>query len=169
VCEPAGQLQERDYRAYCQTSLPRVYGYLRSRCGGSQQLAEDLAQEVFMAAAVEVRRSGTLPPMPWLYTVARNKLVDHVRRQEREQRALQLAWDAPEEPEDLSWMTAADVQHTLDALPALQRTALTLYYADGLPLHEVASLLGRSEHAVESLLARGRAAFRRAHPGGGDD
>jgi RNA polymerase sigma-70 factor (ECF subfamily) len=104
-----------------------------------------------------------------LFTVARNKLVDHVRREERERRALQLAWDAPEEPEDLSWMTAADVQHTLDALPAAQRLALTLYYAEGLSLAEVAGLLGRSEHAVESLLARGRAAFRRLHPGGGHE
>ena len=169
MSEPAGGLQERDYRAYCQSSMPRVYGYLRARCGGSRPLVEDLTQEVFMAAAVEVRRSGALPPLPWLFTVARNKLVDHVRRQEREQRALTLAWDEPDVPEDLSWMTAADVQHTLDALPPLQRAALTLYYADGLSLTEVARLLDRSEHAVESLLARGRAAFRRAHPGGGDD
>ena len=50
---------------------------------------------------------------------------------------------------------------SLNALPALQRAALGLRYLDDLPVPEVARLLGRSVHATESLLVRGREGLRR--------
>lgn len=50
----------------------------------------------------------------------------------------------------------------LAALPPAQRQALVLRHADGLSVPEVALALGRSVHATESLLARGRAGFKRA-------
>jgi RNA polymerase sigma-70 factor (ECF subfamily) len=49
----------------------------------------------------------------------------------------------------------------LDALPASQRLAIVLRYVDGLSVPEIARQTGKSVHAVESLLARGRAAFKR--------
>lgn len=69
------------------TALPQVYGYLLSRCR-RQQLAEDLTAEVFLAAVAVVRRPD--PPtvsLPWLIGTARHKLVDHWRRQSREDAA----------------------------------------------------------------------------------
>jgi RNA polymerase sigma-70 factor (ECF subfamily) len=56
---------------------------------------------------------------------------------------------------DREWVRAA-----LAELPPFQRLALTLRYLDGLTVAEIAAALGRSEHAVESLLARGRVALR---------
>jgi RNA polymerase sigma-70 factor (ECF subfamily) len=50
----------------------------------------------------------------------------------------------------------------LTAVPASQRAALSLRYLDDLSVPEVARSLGKSLHATESLLARGRDAFRRA-------
>jgi RNA polymerase sigma-70 factor (ECF subfamily) len=50
-----------------------------------------------------------------------------------------------------------------------QREALILHYCDGLPVAEVAALLGRSVSATESLLARGRASFRQRYLEAGDD
>src|SRR2546423_513949 len=69
-------------------ALPQVYGYLLSRCG-DVALAEDLAAECFLAAAVAVRKPE--PPrltVAWLIGVAPHKLVDHWRAQERERRRL---------------------------------------------------------------------------------
>ena len=51
----------------------------------------------------------------------------------------------------------------LDRLPATQRAALLLAYADGLSVREIGRTLGRSEKAVESILTRGRAGFRSAY------
>ena len=49
------------------------------------------------------------------------------------------------------------------------RAALTLRYVDGLPVAEVADLLGRTVHATEALLVRARAAFRRTYEKGASD
>ena len=48
----------------------------------------------------------------------------------------------------------------LDALPTSQRLAISLRYLDGLSVPEIARELSKSVHAVESLLARGRATFK---------
>lgn len=57
----------------------------------------------------------------------------------------------------------------LAALPQSQRQALVLRYLDDFPVPEIAAALGRSTHAVESLLARGRAGFKRAYSEAGMD
>ncbi len=153
-------------------AVPQVYGFLRPRCD-SDQVAEDLTAEVFLAAVTAVRR-GTVGELStaWLVGVARHKLVDHWRRQARDDRKLQLAADQPAVPDD-PWDAQLDAIRAHEVLAALDvhhRSALTLRYLDDLPVAEVADFLGRSLHATEALLTRARSAFRRAYEkGGGDD
>jgi RNA polymerase sigma-70 factor (ECF subfamily) len=149
------------------TALPQVYGYLLSRCG-QRALAEDLTAETFLAAVDAVRR---VPPAPvsaaWLVGVARHKLVDHWRRQAREDARLRAVGELTVTVED-PWEEHLDTLRTrevLDRLGAHHRAALTLRYLDGLPVPEVARLLDRNLHATEALLVRARAAFRRAYGG----
>jgi len=159
-------------------ALPHVYGYLISRCR-DRSLAEDLTAETFLAAVAAVRGS---PPRPaplalstaWLVGVARHKLADHWRRQERESRGLRLAHAAAHavaaEHED-PWETEIEVlraRAVLDRLGPHHRAALTLRYLDGLPVPEVAEHLGRGLHATEALLTRARAAFRQLYLRGED-
>src|SRR4051812_34623244 len=75
-------------------ALPEVYGYLVRRCD-SAAIAEDLTSETFMAAVDAVQRDR-VPQMAtaWLIAVARHKLVDHWRRQAREEAKLALASDS---------------------------------------------------------------------------
>jgi len=151
-------------------ALPRVYGYLFSRCG-TASTAEDLTSETFLAAADAVVR-GNCPPMStaWLIGVARHKLVDHWRRKGREERGLQAAGTDAVESDD-PWDIELDVlaaRATLDRLAPHHRAALTLRYIDDLPVSEVATVLERTLHATEGLLVRARAAFRHAYVLGGD-
>ncbi|MFD0665224.1 RNA polymerase sigma factor [Thermocatellispora tengchongensis] len=102
--------------------------------------------------------------MGWLIGVARHKLVDHWRRAEREERGLRLVsgsarddWFEDPWDERLDAMLAREV---LGSLGPHHRAALTLRYLDGLPVPEVADLLGRTVHATEALLVRARKAFR---------
>lgn len=155
-------------------ALPEVHGYLLTRCRDSQ-LAEDLAADTFLAAVSAVRR-GTVPDLTvaWLITVARNKLVDHWRRQEREERKLRLIHaEADPVTDDWDQHLDAEVAHgVLAGLGAHHRSALSLRYLDGLSVPEVADALGRTVHATEALLVRARGAFRRAydeHGGAGHD
>src|SRR5689334_8247805 len=78
------------FLALYDTALPEVYGYLLHRCG-DVALAEDLTSEVFLAAAHSIRYGGPADlTVAWLIGVARNKLVDHWRKKDREDRGLLL-------------------------------------------------------------------------------
>jgi RNA polymerase sigma-70 factor (ECF subfamily) len=157
--DAAGELRE-----LFDDALPRVYGYLLPRCGRAA-LAEDLTSETFLAAADAVRRDERAPvSVPWLIGVARHKLVDHWRREAREERNLRAAGGAEDvdDPWDIE-LDALRAQETLGRLAAHHRAALTLRYLDDLPVARVAELLERSVHSAEGLLVRARAAFRRAY------
>jgi RNA polymerase sigma-70 factor, ECF subfamily len=142
-------------------ALPEVYGYLLHRCADAP-LAEDLTAETFLAAARAIA-DGSAPAvgLPWLVAVARNKLVDHWRRREREERALRLVAEpaSPRAPSD----TEGRGLEVLRRLPADYRAALVLRHVDGLPVPDVAASLERSLHATEALLSRARRAFRRLY------
>jgi RNA polymerase sigma-70 factor (ECF subfamily) len=155
--------------------LAEVYGFALARCG-DRALAEDVTQEAF-AAAVTAWRAGRPDAFgaPFLVTVARNKLVDHWRRAQREETKRVRAYEpcVGDVDEFLAEIeTAARRERVLAALADLslaQRTALTFHYLDGLPVAELARQLGSSEHAAESLLARAREKFRIAYRKSGDD
>jgi RNA polymerase sigma-70 factor (ECF subfamily) len=152
------------------SALPEVYGYLVRRCDGPT-VAEDLTAETFLAAVTAVQK-GTVPQLTtaWLIGVARHKLVDHWRRQARDERNLRAVADEPA-PEDDPWdaqLDAAVAHEVLGRLGAHHRSALMLRYLDGLSVPEVAEHLGRTVHATEALLVRARLAFRRAYEGSDD-
>ncbi|MBW3642527.1 MAG: RNA polymerase sigma factor [Actinobacteria bacterium] len=147
-------------------ALPRVYGYLLSRCG-RVPLAQDLTAQTFLAAVGAVRGDERVVlSVGWLIGVARHKLIDHWRAQEREERGLRLTWGGDEPEHDDPWdaeLDALRARATLARLSPRHRAALTLRYFDDLPVAEVATHLQRSVHATEGLLVRARAAFRRAY------
>ena len=156
-----------DFRAFYEDALSKVYGYFLCRCGGDPSIAEDLTQETFVSGIRELQRGAIVAaPVPWILGIARHKLVDHYRRREREERKLAAIGGAAEVEDLLAWGGEEDRQRAIEALDqvaASQRAALVLHYLDGFPVAEVARMLGKSEHATESLLARGRERFKRAY------
>jgi RNA polymerase sigma-70 factor (ECF subfamily) len=158
-----------DFSRFCREALPAVYSYLFSRCGRSRSVAEDLTQETFLAAvAIAKAGDGRAVSVPWLIGVARHKLIDHIRRRDRDdrrRRALEqnaVIGGTSDVARELAFAT-------LDELPPSQRAAMVLHYIDGLPVGDVAAVLGKSVHATESLLARGRESFRRNYQKDHDD
>jgi RNA polymerase sigma-70 factor (ECF subfamily) len=150
-------------------ALPQVYGYLYDRCRDAPT-AEDLTAETFVAAVRAAGRSDEVS-VPWLIGVARHKLVDHWRRRDRDERLVARITDQPvarNDPWDVH-LDALRVEDVLARLGAHHRAALTLRYVDGLPVPEVADLLGRTVHATEALLVRARGAFRRLYESGEGD
>jgi hypothetical protein len=82
-------LDPEKFRAFYEEALPGIYGYFLHRCGGSVPVAEDLTQETFLASVDELKR-GRRPeaPIPWIYGIARHKLLDHYRMQARAEQPL---------------------------------------------------------------------------------
>ncbi len=160
-----------DITAWFDDALPRIYGYFIPRVGGRVAIAEDLTQET-MLAAVRTDRGPAGPDsvMPWLFGIARHKLMDYYRKQERDLRHFGRQVPEDDVPEgdlslpdlDLESLPVRDaVIATLDALTPRHRAALVLRYLDGCDLPFVAASLGISFDAAESVLRRARNAFRR--------
>jgi RNA polymerase sigma-70 factor (ECF subfamily) len=147
-------------------ALPRIFGYFLPRVGGNIQTAEDLTQET-MLAAVRSQNGGTNVEqiMPWLFGIARHKLVDHYRQANHHTEPgddNEVAVDVDRLPSlDLNTIHVRDaVIATLDTLPPRQRLAIVLRYLDDQPVADVATSLDLSLQATESLLARARRTFR---------
>jgi RNA polymerase sigma-70 factor (ECF subfamily) len=148
----------------------RVYAYLFGRCGGEASLAEELTQLTFIDA-IRHRETydGRADSVTWLIAIGRNRLLDHLRRQEREERRrlrIVVREIAVDDGQGAAWHTLEDrdqIVRAMHLLPATQRAALILHHVDGLPVRDVAVAMGRSQTAVESLLSRGRERFRRVY------
>jgi RNA polymerase sigma-70 factor, ECF subfamily len=163
-----------DAVAWFDEAVPLLFGYFIVRVGGRVDVAEDLTQETMLSTtSASGRVPDSVPVMAWLYGIARHKLVDHYRREEQDRRrfgraSLQDVIDiGPSSPLghlDLDAIhTRDDIVATLDQLPPRQCAALVLRYFDGCDVATTAALLDLGEHAAESLLARGRTAFRRLY------
>jgi RNA polymerase sigma-70 factor (ECF subfamily) len=150
-------------------ALVEAYRYLRPRCG-STTLAEDLTSESILAA-VDRLTAGEIDRLtvPYVVGIARHKLVDHWRRAERDRRRLALLSGFAQE----SWTDAVfepdRAAATLAGLSPMHRSVLTLRYVDDLRVTDVATHIGRSVEATETLLTRAKRAFRNAYERTEDD
>jgi RNA polymerase sigma-70 factor (ECF subfamily) len=143
-----------------------VIGFLAYRLGGDRALAEDLAQETYLAAYRSLLQGADVHlPLPWLLGIARHKWLDHLRFVRRKSPHPPCSLDAGMEIPvvdsgfDDCWRHDLLVA-TLGQLPPKQRVALTLRYSDGLPIAHIAAELGIGLKAVESLLDRGKKRLR---------
>jgi RNA polymerase sigma-70 factor (ECF subfamily) len=112
-----------------------------------------------MLEALPRYRPGAAPFQAWLYRIARNLAVDHLRRaMSRETTPLDM------ELRDNGLSPAALVAQRLESealaqalrhLPESQGDVLVLRFIAGMPIAEVALALDKSESAVKALQARG--------------
>jgi len=159
--EPADVLEDQWLRIYRETIHP-LYGYMAKRTGGNRALTEDIVQESYLRA-LDSWKNGPPPdaPLAWLKQVARNVLIDCLRRKK---------WDADPGPAGVDPRAPADEFESLElflAIASLGRKkarALEAFYFDGLSVREIAGEMAVSERAVEGLLRRARGSLRAVLP-----
>jgi RNA polymerase sigma-70 factor, ECF subfamily len=145
--------------------LQRLSGHLRayfkgrlSRAAQSSAEAEDLVQEALIA--IHTRRhtyDPTKPFTPWVYAIARYKLVDHLRRTKSSSPNLSIE-DAGElvAHDDRSGVESGlDLQKLMMRLPAKMRQAIQDVKLDELSVTEAAMRSGMSKSAVKMSVHRG--------------
>ena len=146
------------FLAFYRTNADPLYRWVHRRCR-DHALAEDIVQETFLSAA----RSDEPVAASWLYVVARNKLVDVIRRAERFDDRLHLvAGTDIETPADHELLARLELVAALETLRAEHRIVLQLKYVDGLAVDELAEEIGRSQKGAEALLSRARSALKDA-------
>jgi len=143
------------YDAY----VERVSRYIYFRVSEAID-TEDLVSQVFLKAWENLDRYkiGTSPFIAWLYTIARNLVIDHYRTK-KDSLPLEEAIALPSDMEmpDEEAQTRFDLQAMRDALQFLtsdQQQALILKYIAGLPNDSIAKIMNKQEGTVRGLQMR---------------
>ena len=151
----------------------RIWRYL-VRNVDSRATAEELLQEVWFAVAREAGRyRPTARFTTWLFTIARNRIIDAVRVGRRQVSLDALGYDAPPVVEQLTTPTAggplaatiqseegAALARALSQLPPEQRDAFLLHIEGELSVEEVAAVTGSTFETTKSRLRYARAKLR---------
>jgi RNA polymerase sigma-70 factor (ECF subfamily) len=145
----------------------RVFGYLYQRLNGNVEEAEDLTAEVFAKVYQKIDSFEVqgAPLSSWLFRIARNRLIDFVRRRPNQaQVALDSAPALTAGPvfQGIDQHMAMDlIKNGLVHLTAEQRQVIILRFLEDKSLAETAAVMQRTEEAVKKLQSRGLAALRR--------
>ena len=132
---------------------------------GNREDAQDVSQEVLLKAYQRLGKPGELNQRAWLYRVTVNACYDQLRKRKRRPA---VSWEPELEVElspALDGCEQAEMRRHLEEalrrVPPAQRAALLLREVQGLPVAEVASVLGVKATSAEVTLVRARDSFRR--------
>jgi RNA polymerase sigma-70 factor, ECF subfamily len=155
-----------------------VYRYIASRVHRPSD-AEDLTQLVFVKALEALPRyqSRGIPFGGWLFRLARNTVIDHVRTRhdhiDLDTASGQAGSDAGPDEVTVARLEMDEVAVALAALTDEQREAIALRFFAGLSAREAAEVMGKQEGTIRGLQFRAIAALRRQlridESGTGDD
>ncbi len=140
--------------------LPALRSYARALCR-DRSAADDLVQEtVLKALGAEEQWQPDSNLRAWLFTIQRNAWLAGLRRSGVEKRYMDsVASDPTVSQPDRG--AVQDLNLALQALPAVQREALTLVGGQGMSLAEAALVCNVPVGTIKARMSRGRAALRR--------
>ncbi len=137
--------------------FPRVFRYVMARLGNTED-AEDVTAEIFLRIIDNLDGFSFrgLPFGAWVFRIARNETVSHVRRQRSRAVTTELTEFIPDSsPDHVNTVemqfTMAEVRSAAERLPEAQRQVIALRFGAGLNVAETAKALGKSENNVKVL------------------
>ncbi len=150
----------------------RIYRYVYARCDNNVYVAEEITQKVFLTAIDRIETfSGNEDKLSnWLFGIARVKILEQFRRKDRV-----MDYTVPLD-ETVTGKIIAEAETDIDMdfenmlvdgilsdIPESQSRALLYKYCEGLSVNDIALKMERSLKSVESLLSRGREAFKKLY------
>jgi RNA polymerase sigma factor (sigma-70 family) len=163
-------LTRRGNQAAYEALVARYQARLLAFCRhmlGSREDAEDVLQEVFAAAFnAMIADERPLNVRPWLYRIARNRSLNHLRRVQA------IGVDSMDVHLSENGASTADKVHRreefrllvqdVQGLPETQRTALLLREIDALSYDQISEAMETTVPSVKSLLVRARVSLAEA-------
>jgi len=152
----------------------RLYSLILDQVDRDDAIAEDLVQEVFLAALSSLSKfRGDSQLYTWLRSIALHKINDLYRHQARQPKSrepfpdyegLELEQTRANEPATHTVMEDEEVRESvhqaLADLPHDYQEVLVLKYLRDMPVLAISQIMGRSPKSVEGLLSRARKAMR---------
>jgi RNA polymerase sigma-70 factor (ECF subfamily) len=132
--------------------------FIRTRVANDAE-AEDLLQEVFTKIHLKLAQlRDTERLAAWIYQIARNAVIDHLRARAKAPAAVEVAEDlpAPAEAPALDAEVASCLRPLIERLPDPYREALVMTELDGKTQRELAHAAGLSLSGAKSRVQRGR-------------
>jgi len=168
VARIAGQRDRDAFLELYKFFAPRVKSFLKSK-GLSDQAADDVLQIAMLAVweKAYLYKSEKAAVSTWVFTIARYKYIDSLRRSGRQATELAIQDDEPDlraadvpvaEDEVMHDQRKLAVQNAIAELPADQQSVVYLTYINGLSHSEIAERLGLPLGTVKSRIRR---AFQR--------
>ena len=149
------------YAAFLTQSGAHLRAYFRRRLVTSPNEVEDLVQETLLALHNRRHTYQTTQRLtPWLYAIARYKLIDLLRSQ-APRRQVEVSFDDDDGSTELLAAEASpaeaqrDLRKLLDALPDRHRLPIVLVKLEGRSVAEAAAATGMSEAAIKVGIHRG--------------
>lgn len=154
-------MKEQQWLSIYRETVHSLYGYIAKRTGGNRELTEDIVQESYLRALNHwKRKKAPDSPLAWLNRVARNILIDYLRKKR---------WD---NPSNLDVHTDTDIQDSEDKIKSLETfmaisslghkkaKILEAFYYEGKSVRDIAAEIKISERAVEGHLRRARQSLK---------
>jgi RNA polymerase sigma-70 factor (ECF subfamily) len=152
--------KERDEAALTQLyeeNFDKIYRYIVLKIGDRTE-AEDMTQQVFLKAfkSISGYKLQGRPFSSWLFRIAHNQVVDHWRKKSKQATVpLEETFVGSSHSNPGSDVeTKMDMENLVAAtkrLTGLQREVVSLRFAGGLSVAQVARIMGKSEGAIKAL------------------
>ncbi len=157
VVEAAKRGEQDAFSGLYEHYFPRVYRYVASRLPGTED-AEDVTEEIFLRIIGNIGGFSWrgLPFGAWVFRIARNEIISHVRRQKSRGTTTELTESIPDHSPDHTQvvetaMTMEVVRLAMAKLPEAQRQVVELRFTAGLSVAETAQALKKTENNVKVL------------------
>ncbi len=146
------------FGALYQLYLDKIYRFIFFKVQQNRQLAEDLTEVSFMKAWSKIdlykKTGGSFSS--WLYTIARNTVIDHFREQNK-LTSLQEDHHVDSTQIEENIFTKLEIERVQEAMKYLtdeQREIITLKFINDMSNKEIANILGKNEDAIRAMQYR---------------
>lgn len=129
--------------------------FFLNQTGGNEQLSDDLAQETFLKAWLNIGQfRGAANFSTWLYRIAYNAFYDYTRSHKITEEIDQAV--ALRQASSGDTALQLDLQQALAILSPAERSCITLQLMEGEPIDKISEITEMAEGTVKSHLSRGK-------------
>lgn len=171
----ARQGDKEAFASLYESHFNRIYRYVVVKLGKKTE-AEDMTQQVFIKAykSIGSYQMQGVPFSAWLFRIAHNQIVDYIRRESKRptiflDESLPIPGTSNPQGEVELKLNMERVVEATRQLTRAQREVISLRFAGGMSISEVATTMRKSEGAIKALQHSAVQALRKTLKAGEHD